>query len=187
MDWVNSSTTWNIHPSLAISVSMCTRVYLTTTGMEAKYGDTCQFNDSPPGTSATYCDDYRKLYLTFIIEPTQLVTYANSENYSEYMSTFETQSAVTEKQVTLLETLASTTCHHVTSQGHPLYQGAPHVVASMLTLLLEQVSRGGSQSGEHDERDDEAAQDDQHVGNRRWRRRTTTAPTAPAPFHGRSC
>ncbi|XP_037501966.1 uncharacterized protein LOC119376054 isoform X2 [Rhipicephalus sanguineus] len=97
MDWVNSSTTWNIHPSLAISVSMCTRVYLTTTGMEAKYGDTCQFNDSPPGTSATYCDDYRKLYLTFIIEPTQLVTYANSENYSEYMSTFETQSAVTEK------------------------------------------------------------------------------------------
>ncbi|KAH6934447.1 hypothetical protein HPB50_024236 [Hyalomma asiaticum] len=56
MDWVNSSTTWNIHPSLAISVSMCTRVYLSSTGMDAKYGDACQYNNTPPGTSATLCE-----------------------------------------------------------------------------------------------------------------------------------
>ncbi|KAL1414340.1 hypothetical protein MTO96_007580 [Rhipicephalus appendiculatus] len=80
MDWVNSSITWNIHPSLAISVSMCTRVYKTSSGMDAKYGDKCADNQTPPGP--VFYD---------------LAGYAYNLNYSEFIATFELQAAVTEK------------------------------------------------------------------------------------------
>ncbi|XP_049520824.1 uncharacterized protein LOC125944411 [Dermacentor silvarum] len=97
LEWVNSSTTWNIYPSLAISVSMCTRIYKTSTGMDAKYGDTCVDNGTPPGPSAAYCNDPKKYYHIFDTHYPDLVGYSYNTNFGEFMATFELPSAVTEK------------------------------------------------------------------------------------------
>ncbi|XP_049271141.1 uncharacterized protein LOC119388758 [Rhipicephalus sanguineus] len=97
MDWVNSSVTWNIHPSLAVSVSMCTRIYMTSTGMDAKYGDKCVDNQTPPGPSSMYCNDEKKYYHTFDTHYPDLAGYGYNLNFSEFIATFELQAAVTEK------------------------------------------------------------------------------------------
>ncbi|KAH8042170.1 hypothetical protein HPB51_021254 [Rhipicephalus microplus] len=97
LDWVNSSITWNIYPSLAISVSMCPRIYLTSTGMRAQYGDKCVDNHTPPGPFSMYCNDPKKYFHTFETRYPELTVYSYNLNYSEYMATFENQAAVNEK------------------------------------------------------------------------------------------
>ncbi|XP_054918844.1 uncharacterized protein [Dermacentor andersoni] len=97
LDWVNSSTTWNYYPSLAISVSMCTRIYKTSTGMDAEYGDPCEDNATPPGPSAAYCGDAKKYYHAFLIHQPDVAAYSYNNNFSALITTFEVQSAVTEK------------------------------------------------------------------------------------------
>ncbi|XP_065291691.1 uncharacterized protein [Dermacentor albipictus] len=97
MDWVNSSTTWNYYPSLAISVSMCTRVYKTSTGMDAKYGDPCVDNKTPPGPSSAYCGDAKKYYDKFHIYRPDLAPYGYNEKFSAVIATYELWSPVTEK------------------------------------------------------------------------------------------
>ncbi|XP_075539288.1 uncharacterized protein LOC142573976 [Dermacentor variabilis] len=97
LDWVNSSTTWNVYPSLAISVSMCTRIYKTSTGTDAKYGDPCEDNATPPGPSSAYCGDAKKYYHTFDTHYPDLAGYSFNANFSAFIATFELPSAVTEK------------------------------------------------------------------------------------------
>ncbi|KAL3199059.1 hypothetical protein MRX96_044031 [Rhipicephalus microplus] len=97
LDWVNSSITWNIYPSLAISVSMCPRIYLTSTGTKAQYGDKCVDNHTPPGPFSMYCNDPKKYFHTFETRYPELTVYSYNLNYSEYMATFENQAAVNEK------------------------------------------------------------------------------------------
>ncbi|XP_077507701.1 uncharacterized protein LOC144118731 [Amblyomma americanum] len=88
LDWVQNSTSWNIYPSVAMSLTLCTRVYMTSTQATAQFGDTCVNAGTPPGTSDTYCNDPMKLYLNFSIMA-QETAYAVPPNFTEYLSVFE--------------------------------------------------------------------------------------------------
>ncbi|KAH8041246.1 hypothetical protein HPB51_014394 [Rhipicephalus microplus] len=95
MEVIGNQTEWNAYPSLAVSVSMCTRLYMVKSS-RTLYAP-CVDHQQPPNTMSAFCQDPLNVYVNRTMDGKQFTMISRPEGSDVLLATFESSATITTK------------------------------------------------------------------------------------------
>ncbi|XP_065301044.1 uncharacterized protein [Dermacentor albipictus] len=95
MEVIGNQTEWNAYPSLAVSVTMCTRLYMIKSSRDL-YAP-CLDHQQPPNTMSAFCQDPLNVYVNRTMDEKQFTMISRPEGSDFLLATFESSTTISTK------------------------------------------------------------------------------------------